>query len=182
MTAADHPENVLRYDRSFAATPAKVFAVWTRPELIAVWSAAAQGFRAGDVLVDLRPGGQWSLTNRKDAIVEQVGGTYHEVIADQRLCYSYHVAGTDFFSVISLDFAATDLGTRMQFCQTGFPSLAAFEDHRFGWPLALRVITEGLVLALRAERAFARDRPLSGVAADLQAARQRMEAERDAAG
>lgn len=177
---ADREDNVLRYDRSFAAPPAKVFAVWTRPELLQVWFGASHGFRAGDVAIDLRPGGQWSLTNRKGAEVEQAGGTYHEVIPDQRLCYSYAYAGTDFFSVVSVDFAATDLGTRMRFCQTGFPSAAAFEGHGFGWPLAMKVMAEGLVLALRAERAFPRDRPLTGVAADLETARQRMEAERDA--
>jgi uncharacterized protein YndB with AHSA1/START domain len=180
MTIADHPDNVLRFERSFAASPAKVFAVWTRPELVAVWFASSHGFRAENLHIDLRPGGRWRLTNRKGEIAEQVGGTYHEVIADQRLCYSYHYEGTDFFSVISVDFAATDLGTWMRFCQTGFPSVQSLEDHRFGWPLALKVMTDGLLLALRAERAFPRDRPLTGVAEDLEAARARMEAERGA--
>lgn len=175
---ADNPANVLRFDRHFAGPPSRVFAIWTRPELIAVWFGSSHGFRAQDVAVDLRPGGRWSLRNIKGAAVEHVGGTYHEVIPDQRLLYSYHFEGTDFWSNVSVDLAPDGAGTRMQFLQTGFPDRTAFEEHGKGWGFGLQLMIDGLLLAMRAERSWPATGRLDGVAEDLNAARRRLSPER----
>jgi uncharacterized protein YndB with AHSA1/START domain len=41
---------------------------------------------------------------------EAIGGVYHKVEPNRRLCYSYHFQDTEFFSVISVDFAEVDDG------------------------------------------------------------------------
>ena len=174
----DNSANALRLTHHFAGPPALVWAVWTRPELIRSWFGSRHGFRAHDIAVDLRPGGNWSLRNVKGAVTEHVSGTYHEVEPDlARLVYSYHFEGTEFFSVISVDLAAEGDGTRLHFLQTGFPDAQARIEHARGWPHAIRVMGEAL-LAMHGIGSLwpklPEKRHLDGVARDLEAARERL--------
>jgi uncharacterized protein YndB with AHSA1/START domain len=54
---ADRPDNVLRFDRYFAAPPGLVFALWTRPQFVSIWFGSSHGFRAEVRELDPRPGG-----------------------------------------------------------------------------------------------------------------------------
>jgi uncharacterized protein YndB with AHSA1/START domain len=173
----DNSANALRLTHRFAGPPGLVWAVWTRPELIRSWFGCSHGFRAQDIAVDLRPGGNWSLRNVKGAVVEHVSGTYHEVEPSSRLVYSYHFEGTEFFSVISVDLAAEGDGTRLNFLQTGFPDTQGRIEHEKGWPQAIRVMGEAL-LAMHGIGTLWPKLPakthIDGVARDLEAARQRL--------
>ncbi len=173
----DNSVNALRVTHHFAGPPALVWAVWTRPELIGSWFGSSHGFRAHEVSVDLRRGGNWSLRNVKGAITEHVAGTYHEVEPATRLIYSYHFEGTNFFSVISIDLAPEADGTRLHFLQTGFPDAQARIEHARGWPHALMVMSDAL-LAMHGIGTLWPKLPekthLDGVARDLEAARERL--------
>lgn len=173
----DNSANALRLTHRFAGPPALVWAVWTRPELIRSWFGSSHGFRAHDIAVDLRPGGNWSLRNVKGEITEHVSGTYHEVDPSRRLVYSYHFQGTDFFSVISIDLSPDGDGTRLDFLQTGFPDAQARIEHQKGWPQAIRVMGEAL-LAMHGVGTLWPKLPetthIDGVARDLEAARARL--------
>ena len=176
----DNSSNVLRLTHRFAGPPGLVWAVWTRPELIRSWFGSSHGFRALDISVDLRPGGTWSLRNVNGAITEHVTGTYHEVEPTQRLVYSYHFRGTEFFSVISVDLTPEGDGTRLHFLQTGFPDAQARIEHERGWPQAIRVMGEAL-LAMQGIGTLWPKLPqkihIDGVVRDLEAARARLFAE-----
>lgn len=173
----DNSANALRLTHRFAGPPALVWTVWTRPELIRSWFGSSHGFRAHDITVDLRPGGNWSLRNVNGPVTEHVSGTYHEVKPTQRLVYSYHFEGTDFFSVISIDLTPDAEGTRLHFLQTGFPDAQSRSEHALGWPHALKVMSDAL-LALHGVGTLWPELPekthLDGVARDLEAARQRL--------
>lgn len=173
----DNDANALRLTHRFAGPPDLVWAVWTRPELIRSWFGASHGFRARDIAVDLRPGGNWSLRNVNGPITEHVSGTYHEVEPTERLVYSYQFRGTDFFSVISIDLTPDADGTRLHFLQTGFPDAQARIEHARGWPHALKVMSDAL-LAMHGVGAIWPKLPekthLDGVARDLEAARARL--------
>jgi uncharacterized protein YndB with AHSA1/START domain len=173
----DNSENALRLTHHFAGPPALVWAVWTRPELIRSWFGSSHGFRAHDIAVDLRPGGIWSLRNVKGTVTEQVSGTYHEVEPNRRLVYSYHFEGTEFFSVISVVLLADGDGTRLQFLQTGFPDAQARVEHAKGWPQAIQVMGEALLVMHGVGSlwpALPKQRDLDGVARDLEEARARL--------
>lgn len=176
----DNSANALRLTHFFAAPPDLVWAIWTRPELIRSWFGSSHGFRAHDITVDLRPGGNWSLRNVNGPITEYVTGTYHTVDAPQRLVYSYHFQGTDFFSTISADLSPEGTGTRLHFLQTGFPDAQARIEHARGWPYALRVMGDAL-LAMHGVGtlwpALPEKADLDGVARDLEAARARLQNE-----
>lgn len=178
----DNSANALRLTHHFAAPPAVVWAIWTRPELIRSWFGASHGFRAHDIAVDLRPGGRWSLRNVKGKTVEHVGGTYHEVEPVKRLVFSYQFRGTDFFSAITVELAPEGDGTRLHFLQTGFPDAQARVEHARGWPQAIRVMGEAL-LAMHGIGTLWPQFPgkthLDGVARDLEAARTRLFQEED---
>ena len=177
----DNSANVLRLTHRFAGPPDLVWAVWTRPELIRSWFGSSHGFRAHDISVDLRPGGNWYLRNVKGATTEHVSGTYHEVEPTSRLVYSYHFQGTEFFSVISVDLIPDDGGTRLHFLQTGFPDAQAKVEHQRGWPEAIRVMGEA-ILAMHGVGTLWPKLPekphIDGVARDLEAARARLMAEK----
>ena len=176
----DNDANALRLRHHFAGPPDLVWAIWTRPDLIRSWFGSSHGFRAHDIVVDLRPGGNWSLRNVNGPVTEHVSGTYHEVAPTRRLVYSYHFQGTDFFSVISLDLTPETDGTRLHFLQTGFPNATARIEHARGWPYALKVMSDAL-LAMHGFGTLWPKLPekphFDGVARDLEAARQRQEQE-----
>jgi uncharacterized protein YndB with AHSA1/START domain len=174
---SDHPENVLRIERQFAGPIDLVFAIWTEPKMIMRWFAAGMGVEPQTCTVDLRPGGAWQIVNEGSGRTETIGGVYHEVEPNRRLCYSYHFAGTEFFSIISVDFADVHGEVLVRLCQTGFPDTQSFRDHGKGWPLGLQVMIDGLLLALKADRVWPAidERARDGVAADLAEARRRLE-------
>jgi uncharacterized protein YndB with AHSA1/START domain len=186
MTAAAATEsrrdNVLRLTRHFAGPPERVWQVWTDPACVAVWFSSSHGFRATVVELDLRPGGRWRLENRKGATLEHPWGVYHDVRTASRLVFSYLFAGTDFHSTVSVDLVAEGAGTRMDFVQSGFPDAVAEREHGKGWPIVLRIMEEALLAASGIGSALPPlpQGRLSGVAADLEAARQRFEERRDA--
>jgi uncharacterized protein YndB with AHSA1/START domain len=177
---ADNPDNVLRIERRFSAPPEMVFAMFTRPELVSIWNAASHGFRAQDVRIDARPGGVLSLTNVKPGVEEREEGVFHEVRPHSRLVWSYRYLGTDFFSTVSVDLEPDDGATRMRFRQTGFPDLASRDEHAFGWNAVLGMMEAALLAGSGAARFAAGRDGTDGVAADLEAARKRFEAERTA--
>jgi len=178
---ADRPDNVLRFDRLFAGPPALVFAMWTRPELVSVWFACSHGFRAEVRELDPRPGGFWRLVNRRGEVTEFPWGVYHEVIADRRIAYSYFYEGTDFRSTVSVDLTPEGAGTRMRFCQTGFPDAESHREHGRGWPVAFRLFEQALLGAhgIGATLPNLPKKVMDGVARDLEEARARHEAEQE---
>lgn len=180
---ADRADNVLRFDRHFDGAPEMVFALFTRPELVPIWEAASHGFRAEVLELDARPGGIWRYRNRKGDTVEHPWGVYHEVVPGRRLAWSYFYEGTDFRSFVSIDLAPEGQGTRMQFCQSGFPDAVSLAEHGKGWPVVWRLFQDVLLAGhgIGAHLPSIPERPMDGVARDLEAARQRWEAEREAA-
>ncbi len=183
-TVSDREDNVLRFDRHFAGAPELVFALWTVPELLTEWFAGSHGFRAEVEEFDPRPGGRWRLVNRKGEVVEHPHGVYHEVVPPSRLLYSYQYAGTDFHSTVSVDLSPEGEGTRMRFCQTGFPDSASRDEHVEGWSWVWKLFENALLARHGAGTVY--DVPVarrtSEIERDIAEARRRMDEERQAAG
>ena len=181
---ADRADNVLRFDRFFAAPAELVFCLWSEPRLVERWHAASHGFRAEVEEYDLRPGGLWRITNRKEQIVEHPHGVFHEVAAPRRLSYSYMYRGTDFHSTVSIDLTPEGEGTRLAFCQSGFPDAGSLADHQGGWGIIMKMFAEVLLAQHGVGTLYPAIGPerLDGVARDLDEARRRFDEERRAAG
>lgn len=185
MTAiSDRSDNILRYDRRFEGPPDLVFALWTDPALLSKWFAGSHGYQAEVMELDARPGGRWRILNRKGDLREHPHGVYHEVVPGSRLVYSYQFEGTDFHSTVSVDLSPDGAGTRMRFCQSGFPDRAARDGHEYGWSYVWRLFGDVLQAQHGAGTAYPpfASRRSSGVERDLAEARRRLDDEIAAGG
>ena len=88
--AAAGTGTTLRLRHRFAASPEKVFDAWTRPEALRRWWCPA-GWLAGEITVDLRVGGTYRLTMRREsgAQILSVFGTFLEVRPAAKLVYTW---------------------------------------------------------------------------------------------
>jgi uncharacterized protein YndB with AHSA1/START domain len=168
-----HP-NLLALDRRFDATPAFTYALWSNPALLATWWGP-EGHHLTTCEVDLRPGGTWRFNMERDGEPHWIHGTYHEVVPNQRLMFSYRFPEFAVQSIVSLTFAPEGQGTRMHFLQTGFPDAENWRGHQSGW-LSSFSILEDLLLRLNGIGTVYPTIPpakISGVAQDLAEARRR---------
>lgn len=168
-----HP-NLLALDRHFDATPAFVYALWSHPSLLSTWWGP-EGHHLTTCEVDLRPGGIWRFNMERDGQPHWIHGTYHEIVPDQRMSFSYRFPEFSVQSVVSLRFVPEGRGTRLHFLQTGFPDKENCRGHHTGW-LSTFAILESLLLQLNGIGSVYPALPpakLSGVARDLAAARRR---------
>ena len=167
-----HP-NLLALNHHFAATPAFAFALWSDPALVSAWWGP-EHHHLTTCQIDFRPGGTWrfNMNNGKD---NWAHGTYHQIIPDQRLMFSYRFPMFAVQSIISLTFTPEGTGTRLHFLQTGFPNEEHFIGHKGGWTSTLSIL-EDLLLRLNGIGSVYPTLPpahRSAVAEDLAEARRR---------
>jgi uncharacterized protein YndB with AHSA1/START domain len=171
-----HP-NLLALDRHLATTPAFAFALWSNPALLSAWWGP-EGHHLTTCEIDFRPGGTWCFNMERDGQPHWIHGTYHQIIPDQRLLFSYRFPEFGVQSIVSLTFAADGQGTRLHFLQTGFPTAEQHAGHQSGW-LSSIAILEDLLLRLHGIGSVYPTLPpakLSRVAEDLAEARRRHDA------
>jgi uncharacterized protein YndB with AHSA1/START domain len=178
---SDHP-NLLAIDRSLDAPPAFVFALWSNPALVSSWWGPEHHHLAA-CEIDFRPGGNWRFNMAREGADHWVHGTYHEIVPDQRMLFSYLFPEFGVQSVISIRFDPKGPGTRMQFLQTGFPDAENHAGHAGGWSSTFGIL-EDLILKLNGIGSVYPTLPperVSSLAQDLAAARRRHDAEVSAA-
>ncbi len=176
-----HP-NLLALDRHVAAAPAFVFTLWSHPALVSAWWGP-EGLHLATCEIDFRPGGNWRFVMARDGESHLIHGTYHQIIPEERLMFSYRFPEFGVQSIVSLTFTPEGQGTRMGFLQTGFPNEEHFTGHKGGWTSTLSIL-EDLILKLNGIGSVYPTLPpakLSGVAEDLMEARRRHDAEATAA-
>jgi uncharacterized protein YndB with AHSA1/START domain len=176
-----HP-NLLAIDRSVNASPAFVFALWSNPALVASWWGP-EHHHLSTCEIDFRPGGTWRFNMARDGADHWAHGTYHEIVPEKRLLFSYLFPEFRVQSVISVRLEAEGQGTRMRFLQTGFPDAENHAGHAGGWSSTFAIL-EDLVLKLHGIGSVYPTLPparVSGLAEDLAEARRRHDAEVSAA-
>jgi uncharacterized protein YndB with AHSA1/START domain len=114
-------------ERTYQATPARVFAAWSQPEAKARWFVGPQGWTAIERSLQVRVGGREVLKGiLADGPVTLFEAVYHDVIPDQRLIYTYAMTMDDrriSVSLATVEFAPIAGGTRLRFTEQ-----AAFLD------------------------------------------------------
>lgn len=85
----------LTMTRTFAAPRERVFAAWTRPELLRRWWGPP-GWALPVCEIDLRPGGAWRFVMRNQRGTEMsLSGRYVEVTPPERLVQTQRMEGCD---------------------------------------------------------------------------------------
>ena len=120
--------------RRIKAPPARVYAAWTRPELMARW----WGPDGGPVLsteADPRVGGRFRVVFQTlDGETHDCSGEYQEVELDRKLVFTWQwVTLPERQSLVSIRFRPIEEGTELTFTHSQFFDEAARDGHRVGW-------------------------------------------------
>ncbi|REE21872.1 uncharacterized protein YndB with AHSA1/START domain [Paraburkholderia sp. BL27I4N3] len=120
--------------RRIKAPPARVYAAWTRPELMARW----WGPDAGPVLsaeADPRVGGRFRVVFQTlDGETHDCRGEYQEVETDRKLVFTWEwVTLPERRSLVTIRFRPIEEGTELHFHHAHFFDEAARDGHQTGW-------------------------------------------------
>ncbi len=104
-------------ERTYAASPARVFRAWADPEVRRVWGSPSDEVQIRNDAADFRVGGEdvQSCMVGGD-VVARVVGRYHDIVPDQRIIYTEVISepGTlQGMSLVSAEFIAAGSGTRL---------------------------------------------------------------------
>jgi len=110
-------------ERRYPASPARVFAAWSRPDFKLSWFFCHPDWRVEDYGLDFRVGGrEWLKTGPRRGPVHAYDACYHDIVAERRLIYSYEMHVGDqrlSVSLVTVEFEGRDGGTRMTFTEQG---------------------------------------------------------------
>jgi uncharacterized protein YndB with AHSA1/START domain len=136
-------------ERTYDASPSRVFAAFADPEAKRRWCADADGWRTDTFQLDFRVGGQETYRGGpQDGPAISLDGRYYDIVTNERIVYTYdmHLDGVRIsVSLTTIEFAAESAGTRLVFTEhdtflDGHESVGSREEG-----------TRGLLEALDAE-------------------------------
>lgn len=124
--------------RRFKAAPARIFAAFTRPELIVRWWGPQDG-PAEEAEADLRVGDCFRMAFRTaDGQRQEMGGEYLEIEPDRRLVYTHRwLSFPERVSRVTLDLRAIPDGTEMTLVHEQLHDDEVRDLHVEGWTLML---------------------------------------------
>ena len=140
-------QRALALTRVFDAPRALVWKAWTDPTHAQRWMGP-RGFTATHLASDLRPRGVWRACLRRDDNGEEFwqGGVYLEVVAPERLTYSFAWDETserrNHVTLVTLNFTEQRGKTTMNFRQEMFETVAERDGHQLGWNSTFDRLTE----------------------------------------
>lgn len=142
-------------ERTYPASPARVFAAWAEPKAKARWFVGPDAWEKSNHTLDFRVGGRETVSGGPPGgPVHSFDGRYQDIVPDQRIIYTYdmHMDQTRIsVSLATVTFEAAGNGTRLVFTEQavfldGYDNAGSREQ-------GTRALLENLDAALkRAER------------------------------
>jgi uncharacterized protein YndB with AHSA1/START domain len=120
--------------RQIKATPEKLFAAWTRPELLMCWWGP-DSVACPAAEIDLRVGGSYRIANRfPDGNIIWIAGMFEEIDAPRRLVYTWKLESqTGPPERVTVRFVADGDLTEVVVTHERIPNEAARTGHERGW-------------------------------------------------
>jgi uncharacterized protein YndB with AHSA1/START domain len=149
---AEEAAVTLTVRRTLRAPVERVFAAWTRAELLVRWWGPA-GVRCASAEVDLRVGGRYRIGNQlPDGRLLWIEGRFEEVEPPRRLVYTWRVVadgappdpGNE--EQVTVRFEPRGDATEVSIEHRRIPSAARRDEHEAGW----RGCLDGLARLLEA--------------------------------
>lgn len=124
----------LTIKRRLNATPAEVFDAWTDPTLLMQWFGP-ENVETQEVSVDARVGGGFRVVMLEDTGERhEVSGTYYEVVANERLAFSWSwVTTPERVSQVTVTFKPDGAGTILTLLHEQLFDEQAVKGHTHGW-------------------------------------------------
>ena len=127
----------LTIKRRLNAPPAKVYAAWTDPQMIARWFGPA-GVERVEAQTDLRVGGRYHITMHVPGDQHDIFGVYREVVPNERLVFSWAWKSTpERESLVTVTFKPDGAGTLLTVLHEQFFDADARDRHQHGWAGAI---------------------------------------------
>ncbi|MEQ8402810.1 MAG: SRPBCC domain-containing protein [Roseitalea porphyridii] len=129
-------------DRVFDAPVDLVWACFTQKRHVDVWMLPER-FTLIEQDADVSIGGQWwsKMRDQADGAEWHVGGTYREVVENERLVFTHRWThspfGTSSEHLITVTFEDRNRRTHMRFAMSGLPDAQSRDGHREGWQQTL---------------------------------------------
>jgi uncharacterized protein YndB with AHSA1/START domain len=128
----------LTIKRRFNAPPEKVFSAWADPEKVKHWIGSEE-IKAISVETDTRTGGRYRwIMQSPNGEQHDVSGVYREVIANERLVFTWAWKSTpERESLVTVTFKSDNGGTLMTLTHEHFFDEGARDRHQYGWDAAM---------------------------------------------
>jgi uncharacterized protein YndB with AHSA1/START domain len=157
MTQRSVTHSTFVIERTYGAAPARVFQAWSSAEAKARWFVGPEGWAAVHREVDFRVGGHEQLIGKgASGTVSTFDAHYHDIVADQRIVYSYSMRLDDkriSVSLATIEFEPAGQGTRLIVTEQG-AFLDGYDDAG-GRERGTAGLLDKLAAALERERAGA---------------------------
>jgi len=88
-TRVEHDTFVL--ERTYAATPSRVFNAWADPAAKVVWFAGSDDFSSSEYELDFRVGGREFSRGTAGGAVYTYAARIEDIVQDERIVYSYYM-------------------------------------------------------------------------------------------
>jgi uncharacterized protein YndB with AHSA1/START domain len=118
MTTRSVTHSTVTLEREYDAGPAEVFRAWSDPAMKARWFAGDGTEHA----LDFRVGGLETARGHHDGNLISFDTTYHEIVTDERICYTSTMTMSNVVTTTSLttiEFVPNREGTRMVLTEHG---------------------------------------------------------------
>jgi len=123
----------VRVRRVIKAPREAVFAAWTDPQSMRAW-LAPYSLTVGEVSVDLRVGGSYSLMMRRDGEDLPHSGVYREIKPPERLVFTWSSSRTEHReTLVTIELHQHPNGTELVLTHERLPSAEAIQGHTAGW-------------------------------------------------
>ena len=141
-------DRTLTIERTFAATPDRVFQAWTEPETLIQWWGP-EGHHIPEYTMDVREGGAWRTVMESEKGERHIAsGVFREIAPPERLVMTWAWEQPDgrrgHETMIELTFQPDPDGTRLRLVQRLFETVEGRDNHRKGWTSTLNCLDEML--------------------------------------
>jgi uncharacterized protein YndB with AHSA1/START domain len=137
--------NTIRLHHVLSTTPEKLYRAFLEPEAMAKW-LPPHGFTAKIHHMDARVGGTYkmSFTNFTTGQSQSFGGTYVELVPNERLRYTDRFDDPNFPGEIqvTVTLKRVSVGTELHIVQEGVPDVIPAEACYVAWQESLSLLTQ----------------------------------------
>lgn len=135
--------NMVKLHRVFSAPPERVYKAFLDPDAIVKWMPP-HGFTAKLHQMDATVGGSYrmSFTNFSTGTIHSFGGTYAELIPNQRIRYFDRFDNPELAGEIEviIEIKGVLVGTEVNITQSGIPKVIPVEACYLGWQESLQLL------------------------------------------